>query len=103
VKLSNQRFTSIKNDFCLVFDRNAEIIEVPDDSTIQDQGYNYVTLKDIQDLPDTDMRYKVVDVIGVILYVANDQEVNTKAGLQKRKRMISICDESGLYIQVCSW
>ncbi|TNV82843.1 hypothetical protein FGO68_gene14201 [Halteria grandinella] len=103
VKLSNSRYTSIKNDFCLVFDRNAEIIEVADDQSIQDQGFTFVTIKDIQEIPEADMRYKIVDVVGVILYVSNDQEINTKAGIQKRKRMISICDETGLYIQVCSW
>lgn len=34
VKIANQRFTSIKNDFCLVFDRQAEIVEVPEDASI---------------------------------------------------------------------
>ena len=35
VKLANQRFATVKNDFCLVFDRQAEIKEVADDDSIR--------------------------------------------------------------------
>ena len=34
VKMANKRFTSIKNDFCIVFEKNAQIIEVEDDLSI---------------------------------------------------------------------
>jgi len=34
VKMANKRFTSIKNDFCIVFEKNAYIIEVEDDFSI---------------------------------------------------------------------
>ena len=47
VKLANQRFATVKNDFCLVFDKNAEITEVPDDTSIKEKGYNFTTLADI--------------------------------------------------------
>lgn len=35
IKMANQKFTSIKNDFCIVFDRNSEIKEVGDDDNIK--------------------------------------------------------------------
>lgn len=34
VKMANKRFTSIKNDFCIVFEKNAQIVEVEDDGSI---------------------------------------------------------------------
>ena len=34
VKMANKRFTSIKNDFCIVFEKNAQIAEVEDDGSI---------------------------------------------------------------------
>lgn len=34
VKLANKKFSSIKNDYCLVFNNNAEIIPVEDDESI---------------------------------------------------------------------
>lgn len=47
VKMANQRFTSIRNDFCITFDQHAEIIEVPDDSAIKNMAYAFVTVRDI--------------------------------------------------------
>lgn len=47
VKLANQRFATVKNDFCIVFDKNAEINEVPDDTSIELKGYNFVKICDI--------------------------------------------------------
>ena len=41
--------------------------------------------------------------MGVLHFVGADVEVQTKAGLCKKKRMISVADESGLYVQVCTW
>ena len=35
VKIANRRYTAIQNDFCIVFDKQAEIYEVEDDETIQ--------------------------------------------------------------------
>ena len=47
VKMANQRFTSIRNDFCITFDQHAEIIEVPDDAAIKNMAYAFVTVRDI--------------------------------------------------------
>lgn len=35
VKLANQRYSSIKNDYSLIFNQNAEITAVEDDESIQ--------------------------------------------------------------------
>ena len=34
VKMANKKFTSIKNDFCIVFEKNAQILEIVDDGSI---------------------------------------------------------------------
>jgi len=34
VKMANKKFTSIKNDFCIVFEKNACILQVDDDGSI---------------------------------------------------------------------
>ena len=45
VKLANQRFCSIKNDFALVFDKSASIEECEiDDETIEHKGYAFVSM-----------------------------------------------------------
>jgi len=35
VKIANKKYTSIKNDFCITFDKNSEIEEIDDDNKIQ--------------------------------------------------------------------
>jgi hypothetical protein len=47
VKLANKKFTSIKNDYCLTFDQNADILEAEEDNQIKKQGYSFVGLKAI--------------------------------------------------------
>ena len=32
VKLANKKFTSIKNDYCLTFDHNADVVEAEEDN-----------------------------------------------------------------------
>jgi replication factor A1 len=39
IKLANLKFSSIKNDFSIVLDPHAKIVEVMDDETIQSQAY----------------------------------------------------------------
>ena len=63
MKIANQKYTSIKNDFCLVFDKNAEIIEVPEDESIQDTcGFNFIPIKDIALME----KNRVVDLIAIV-------------------------------------
>ena len=45
VKMANKRFTSIKNDFCIVFEKTAQIIEVEDDNTIALRAFEFGTIK----------------------------------------------------------
>jgi len=71
VKIANQRFCSIKNDFALVFDRNAAIEEVENDETIEHKGYTFVTMNDIIEAP----RQRVVDFIAVVISVGNLYDV----------------------------
>jgi ssDNA-binding replication factor A large subunit len=35
VKIANQKYNSIKNDYCIIFDRNSEIKETIDDAKIK--------------------------------------------------------------------
>lgn len=47
VKMANKRFTSIKNDFCIVFEKNAQINEVEDDGSIAEQAFDFTNIKGI--------------------------------------------------------
>jgi len=47
--MANKKFTSIKNDFCIVFEKNALINEVEDDGSIAIQAFEFCDIKSIQD------------------------------------------------------
>lgn len=47
MKLANKKYTSIKNDYCLTFDQNTDIVEVEEDNQIKKQGFSFVGLKGI--------------------------------------------------------
>lgn len=51
IKIANKKFTSIKNDYCLNFDNNTEVVEVKDDPTIKKQGFSFSHCSDIKDFP----------------------------------------------------
>jgi hypothetical protein len=46
----------------LVFDKNADIIEVPDDASIPEKGFNFVKINEILQID----RTKTIDIIGVV-------------------------------------
>lgn len=48
VKIANMRFSSIKNDYSLVFDTYSSISECADDENIQCQAYNFINIEEIQ-------------------------------------------------------
>ena len=65
MKIANQKFTSIKNDFCLVFDKQGDITEVPDNESIKSKGFSFLTLPEIKALE----RTMAVDVVGIVCKV----------------------------------
>jgi ssDNA-binding replication factor A large subunit len=62
IKIANQKYTSIKNDYCIVFDRNSEIKECEDDEHISGQGFSFTTIDEINDFE----QMRTVDAIGVV-------------------------------------
>ena len=62
VKPANKKYSLINNAYSLIFDRNAEIIEVEDDKNIHDRSFKFVCIKEIQEMPEA----SVIDFIGVV-------------------------------------
>jgi ssDNA-binding replication factor A large subunit len=93
VKMANQKYTSIRNDFCIVFDRNSEIKEVADDDNISAVGFSFTTIDEINEFE----QMKTVDAIGVVTQITPISKVNIKStGAEKDRRNVNIVDESGL-------
>ena len=50
VKMANKRFTSIDNDYCIVFSKESKVEKCADDVDIQSNSYNFTGLEDINDI-----------------------------------------------------
>ena len=99
VKLANKRFTSIKNDFCLTFSRDAICEPCEEDDEIKGTSFNFTPLESIRDL----VQSHIVDVCGVILDVGPTSSINMRNGSQREKRSMTIGDESNVCIGVTLW
>ena len=89
--MANLRYSSIKNDFSLVFDSFATIVECEDDDNIQSQAYNFLTIQQIRET----VGMQTVDFIGVVHFCGPVREKTLKNGLSKEQRNVMLADESG--------
>lgn len=98
--MANQKYTSIKNDFCIVFDRTSEIVETDDDMGIKNQGFHFATIDEINLFE----QMRTIDTIGVITQVGILGQFKPKNGGPSRdKKTLCIADDSGLSIQLTLW
>ena len=77
-----------------MFDKQGDIVEVPDDESIKARGFSFLSVEEIKALDQT----RAVDLIGIVCAVDPVNNCTLKSGAQKDKRMVSICDESGMFI-----
>jgi replication factor A1 len=99
VKIANKKFTSVKNDFSLIFDRNSLIERVEDDSKINTMGFHFFNVKQIEQMKEI----TTIDFIGVVHYVGPITNINLKNGSQKERRNVIMADDTGLTINLCFW
>lgn len=65
--MANKKFTTIKNDFCITFDYNADIEQLDDNNNSMIKAgsvYNFTAIKNLQNLEQTNT---MVEVIGVVI------------------------------------
>jgi replication factor A1 len=102
VKVANQKFTAIKNDYSLTFNPYSEITQTEDDSSISKMAFNFVTLKEIQNKREG----KTLDFVGIVLSNTGVTTINLKNGGTKDKRDYEVCDNSedgGLKAVITLW
>lgn len=97
--MANKRFTSIKNDFCIVFEKNAQILEVPDDGTIAEQAFDFTDIKTIQEV----IQLVTLDICGVVTEISDKETVNLKSGQQKVRKYVTLIDDSYCSISLTLW
>lgn len=89
--LANQKFSSIKNDFSIVFDKGSQIFPIKNDAHIQNLGFSFTPINKINDFE----QMRTIDLIGVIEEVGNIGSINLKSGQSKDRRNVTLVDNSG--------
>jgi replication factor A1 len=62
VNMANTKYTSIKNDYSIVFDKNSQIEPVGEDSTIKSLGFCFTSIDEINEFE----QMRTIDAIGII-------------------------------------
>lgn len=77
VKMANKRFSSIKNDYCLILNDSASV-EVAQDQNedIADVQFDFTPISELA----TVETVKTIDIIGVVIADNGTREINTKNG-----------------------
>jgi len=99
LKMSNKRFTNLKHEYEITFDKNAVIEECQDDSSIKAINMERTPIASIQDLPSE----STVDIIGIAVEVGSLSEFTSKAGKPLVKLEIVLADESKCSIRATVW
>lgn len=99
--MANQKYTSIQNDYSIVFDKNSTIEQVPNDTSIQQQAFCFISLAEINEFESM----RTIDGIGVVTFVGPSAQVSVKhlQNTVKDRRNLVIAEESGLCITVSLW
>jgi replication factor A1 len=98
IKISNKKYTSIKNDLSITLDKNSEIIPCSEDKDFKFMSYNFTTLKE---LIEVDIGH--FDIIGIIISEGPCNEIITKKGEKILKKSVYFTDESKIKAQGVLW
>lgn len=99
VTMANKRFSSIKNDFTIIFEEHANIEEQADDGTIQAQAFEFVEIKDLQD----EKANRTVDLCSLVAEVGESDTIKLKSGAEKQRRQVTLADDSNCAIGLTLW
>jgi len=99
VRMANKKFSSLNNDFCIIFDEPANIQEAADDGSITQQAFEFKTIQEVGDA----IQIKSADVIGIVTMVGEQESIKLKSGEEKTRKSVQIADQSGCSINLTLW
>ena len=79
--------------------RGTDFTKCADDKRINQVGFTLTRLDSIEAIPQP----KTIDVMGIVLEVGPSTTLTLKGGHQKKRRVLTICDESRVSIVVTLW
>lgn len=99
VKMANKKYTSVRNDYCLIFDKRSVIDPASDDGTICRQAFDFTPIAELRDA----FQKKSIDAIGIVIECEDKEQIKLKSGQQKSRKHITIVDDSLCSICITVW
>ncbi|CCJ28324.1 unnamed protein product [Pneumocystis jirovecii] len=101
VNIAKKQFSNVQNEYELTFERDTEVEKCPDQSTVPQAKFNFVFLKDLDNVE----KDSIIDVIGILKEVHESVEITSRT-TQKfvySKRDIFIVDSSNYSVRLTLW
>ncbi|KAH7889519.1 hypothetical protein F5I97DRAFT_1995013 [Phlebopus sp. FC_14] len=99
VNLAKKKFSNVQNDYELSLEKNTEVEECMDASSVPLVKYNFIPLSSLEDL----QKDSTCDVIGVVKEVGPLSEITSKANRTVPKRELIIVDKSQYSVRLTLW
>ena len=99
VKMANKKFTSVRNDFSIIFEKTAQINEAKDDGSITTQAFDFCKIQDILEI----VQMKTIDCAGIVVQVGEKESINLKSGQQKVRKYVQLLDDTMHSISLTMW
>ncbi len=74
--MANKKFTSNKNDFCIIFNEQSKIVDANDDGLIANKSFQFTSVQDIEEA----QSFSTIDIVGIITEVSQNEDIKLKTG-----------------------
>lgn len=100
VNIAKKQFSNVHNEYELTFERDTEVEMCPDQSAVPLIKFNFVSLKDLDNVE----KDSIIDVIGILNEVHESVEITSKT-TQKlySKRDVFLVDTSNYSVRLTLW
>ncbi|KAL4067797.1 hypothetical protein V8B97DRAFT_1940400 [Scleroderma yunnanense] len=99
VNLAKKKFSNIQNEYELSLERNTEIEECLEASSVPMIKYNFTPLASLEEL----QKDSICDVIGIVKEVGSLDQITSKAGRTVQKRDLTLVDKSQYSVRLTLW
>mmetsp|Transcript_12810 Transcript_12810/g.19843 ORF Transcript_12810/g.19843 Transcript_12810/m.19843 type:complete len:687 (-) Transcript_12810:51-2111(-) len=100
VKMANKKFTSINNDYNIVFEKHSKIEKAKDDGTILAQAFDFHPISSIEETQDS----KSIDILGVVTEVGEAESIPLRnQGGSRMRRQVEFADDSEAKVTLTLW
>ncbi|KIJ69175.1 hypothetical protein HYDPIDRAFT_24028 [Hydnomerulius pinastri MD-312] len=101
VNLAKKKFSNVQNDYELSLEKNTEVEECVDASSVPMVKYNFIPLSTLEELQKDSTCG--IDVIGIVKEIGPLSEITSKANRAVQKRDLTIVDKSQYSVRMTLW